>query len=196
MKLLCPLGHEYRTRHFERERDEVACPICGGFLVTPFQRRAEARARARGGRLREISPAESAAAQRFHNAVTIGNPCWGREHRSGHRCGGALEAHHLLPKEWIHRQLGSSLPLAELLEVKYSPRLGLSVCADLHGRIESRSEIVFFDEVPVATTEFVAVLDLEYPGRGFLGRLETESPPRMKESTYDHQSGTDKSGGG
>lgn len=178
MKLFCPNGHVYRTRHFRRESDEVRCPACGAYLETGMQKRSRAKARSAGGQLRKLSAAESAAAARFH-AIVCSDPCWGISHREGHRCSERLEAHHLITKSWIQVQL-RSMPESVMLAVKYSPLLGVPLCDDLHRAITDGMEAIYFDEVGREAISYAREFDRVRPtgSMSFLARLEVECPAR------------------
>ena len=176
MKFHCRNDHEWKSKAFRPEPHENFCPSCGV--------RAEPSLKAKPtslGKLRETSTAEAQAAARFHQIVTEW-PCWARGRRSPHTCRGPVDAHHLVPADWI-RQTYGDLPESGLLRILYAPIIGAPACREgFHGPLETRMEVIYFEELDPELIEFCEKVDESYPDRpSMLGRLELESP-RKKEA--------------
>lgn len=187
MKLCCQNGCTidgkpyYKTREFERQPDETHCPECGdGRLLTGMERNARKKASQRNGRLRNQSDAESRAAEEFHERVApSGEACWAKTARHGHVCRGRIEAHHILPLDWWRKAFGD-LPEDELLALMYAPVIGAPLCGGFHVAVTpgvgGRKDFIYFNELDRELIEHCERLDLEYPNRGVLARLEFECP--------------------
>lgn len=197
MKLYCSVNEAhntpqkiYRTREFNRAPDETHCPqfdtdtgeICGGRLETGMERNARRKAARSNGRLRERTDAESRAAEEFHDRVApSGEMCWAKIARKDHVCRGHLEAHHILPVDFWRQRFGD-LPEEKLLALMYAPIIGAPLCGGFHADITpgvgGRRDRIYFDELDRELIEHCERLDLEYPGRGVLARLQLECPIR------------------
>jgi len=160
--LYCPEGkHEVKVA-FQPKPGERYCPDHGCHLQ-PLPKKPSANL---GGR-RE-SGAETRARQRFNRAVCR-RPCFFQRHREGHRCAFPLDPHHLVPKEWMRREL--DLPEDELIAVMYDPVIGAPLCRAAHQAVEARTDFIYWDELELEAVEFCE-------RHGMLGRLELESPQR------------------
>jgi len=184
MKLYCPYGCQidgneyYKTRHMNPEPDEANCPECWRRFITGMERNARKKASRNNGRLRTYTPLEAAAAEEFHDRVCSGEVCWARELREGHQCsGGELQSHHLIEAQWWRRIFGD-LPREELLKLVYNPIIGAPLCPGFHSAVTAKRERIYFEELDRELIEHCERLDIEYPNRGVLARLELESPFR------------------
>ena len=165
----------FKTEDFERQPHETNCPKCGARLETGMERNARKKAAKRGGRLRDQSDAESRAAEEFHDIVaSLG--CWAKENRQGHICSGRVEAHHILEAQWWRRVFGD-LPEEKLLALVYAPVIGAPLCGRFHAGVTANREFIYFNELDRELIEHCERLDLEYPSRGVLARLQLECPP-------------------
>jgi hypothetical protein len=158
MQLYCPEGHEVKVR-FQPTAGERFCPEHGCPLRSPQRQRS-------GGK--SESGAERRARMAFNRAVCEW-PCFFQRHREGHHCSFPLDAHHLVPKEWIKREL--DLPEDELIAVMYNPLIGAPLCRGAHQSVEARTQFIYFNELSPECIEFCE-------RHGMLGRLEIESPQR------------------
>lgn len=173
MKLYCREGHPYSTKGFQRQPWEVECPECGGRLETGMERNSRSRA-GRGLTSVEV-PALAEAHLHFSQAVCSW-PCWARENRTGHRCWGPVDSHHLAPASWI-KQTYRDLPDDELAAILYAVILGCPACRLFHEGLENRSEIIYFEELDPELIDFAQRVDRQYPGRpSLVARLGLESP--------------------
>ena len=202
MKLYCQRNDAhngskiFKTEGFERQAHETHCnqvdpetgEICDGRLETGMERNARKKAASRGGRLRNQSDAESRAAEEFHELVApSGEICWAKEARPGHRCRGNVEAHHVIEANWWRTAFGD-LPEEELLKLVYNAVIGAPLCAGFHAdvtpRVGGKRDHIYFGELDRELIEHCERLDLEYPGRGVLARLQHECPMSpVKEGT-------------
>jgi hypothetical protein len=203
VKLYCENGCKpYRTRDFNRAPDETHCPTCGGRLSTGMERNAKKKASQRAGGLRDISDAEVAARREFSRLV-LEWPCWALKHRpcqqcegrgfnegtgevcslcngdGAHHCRGRKNAHHLLPVDWLRATYGD-LPEADFLEIAFAPIIGCPACQhNFHAALESRADVIHFDELDEELIEHCKRIDARYPQRpSMLHRLQVESPER------------------
>lgn len=107
------------------------------------------------------------------------------------RCGGIMDAHHLLPKTWLKSEFPHGVnvhaeftdrgdgvtdevhvirPLAALLN---DPRNGIIACRDHHDRIENARIPIYRADLPARVWEFAAEL-----GDRAVARLERDYPER------------------
>lgn len=119
------------------------------------------------------SKAEKAARERF-NEVVKSWPCLFSRTRRNHKCDGELDAHHLIPKNFIRFRL-SKLPESELLPILFSPQIGAPLCRRAHEQVTRKMDYVYFDELSEECLELVASLP-----DFMLLRLEIESPKRER----------------
>jgi hypothetical protein len=203
MKLYCSKNEDhnaprriYKTEEFNRLPHETNCrqvdpetgEICDGRFETGMERNARKKAARRSGRLRDQSDAESRAAEEFHEIVApSGEVCWAKEARSGHVCRGNVEAHHIIEASWWRSAFGD-LPEEELLKLVYNPVVGAPLCSGFHAdvtpRVGGKRDHIYFAELDRELIEHCERLDLEYPGRGVLARLQHECPlAPVKEGT-------------
>ena len=104
--------------------------------------------------------------------------------RPRHQCDGALDAHHLVEKQWIRQYFGD-LPDDEFLAILFSPQIGCPLCRAGHERVKALR--VYRDELTEECIEFCEDVDRRYgdvrmPGGAkrpsMLARLERECPIR------------------
>lgn len=127
----CPEGeHEVKVA-FQPTAGERDCPT-HGCALRPLPKKA---GRQLGS---DRSSEETKARQRFNQEVRA-SACFysevieagGEKRRRGHVCTYPLDAHHLVEKQWIRRELGD-LPEDELLEILYNPAIGAPLCRAGH----------------------------------------------------------------
>jgi hypothetical protein len=161
--MLCPDGdHEVKVR-WNASAGERFCPTHGCALRSLPKKRSTGR--------RSESAAETRARQAFNQTVCA-YPCFFQRYREGHVCDYPLDAHHLVPKQFLRQRLGDR-PEEELLEVLYNPLIGAPLCRAAHNSVESRADHIFWDELSADCVRFVTALPAFV-----LIRLETESPRR------------------
>lgn len=190
MKLYCSNGctPPFKTEGFERQPHETHCDQagCDGRLLTGMERNARKKASRNNGRLRNQTDAESRAAEEFHELVApTGEACWAKEARYGHVCSGNLEAHHIIPLDFWRRAFGD-LPEEERLKLMYAPVIGAPLCGRFHASITpsvgGKKDTIYFTELDRELIEHCERLDLQYPDRGVLARLQHECPIREEAS--------------
>lgn len=205
MKLHCPQGHVIEGLPFNTRG--AICPEHNVPLKTGMQmRQGKGLKRSSGFRRQNESPAEREARQEFHRVVCR-DGCWARRYRpcsiclgkgetpsivdgrvfccstcdgtGQHVCSGPVFGHHLLPYEWLKRVF-SDLPESEFLAIAYNPLIGAPACTfNFHAALESRSALIYYDELEPELIDWLKELEGKYPGRpSLLGRLELESPKR------------------
>ncbi len=163
----CRNGHAWEgksslSRKFHSS--ELRCPECGSQNEPGMKSRA-----------RSESPAVAEAHTRFSELVTEW-PCWAKSHRSGHRCWGPVDPHHLVPAEWIRRTF-ADLPDDDLALILYEPVIGAPVCRAYHEALENRSEVIAWHELDDEAKIFCRRIDEQYPGhQSMYERLKLESP--------------------
>jgi hypothetical protein len=176
VKLLCPDGkHEVKVR-FNPAPGERFCPEHGCSLVKPPKSM-------RGQSQREGLPGEKAARGRFRSVVTQ-RPCFfldrdemGERRRPDHSCTYPLDAHHLLPKGWLRREL--DLPPEDLVAVMWNPIIGAPLCRAAHEAVERGVAYIYRDELEPDLVAFCERFDTQNPGqRSLLERLFLECPER------------------
>lgn len=165
MKLWCREddGHLVTVR-MQPSPGERYCPDHGCPLVPMPKERKPA------GVGRRESSAETRARQAFNRAVCEW-PCFFQRHREGHTCAYPLDAHHLVPKQFLRLRL--ELPEDELLEVLYNPLIGAPLCRSAHNAVEARADFIYRDELSPECLRFVASLP-----SFVLIRLEEQCPSR------------------
>lgn len=164
MKLYCPEddGHLVKVG-FKPSAGERFCPDHGCAL--------RAAAPKRRGSGRSESEAERRARMSFNRAVCEW-PCFFQRHREGHHCTFPLDAHHLIPKQFIRQRL--EVPdEAELLAVLYHPLIGAPLCRAAHEAVERGGDRIYWEELSEECIRFVAGLP-EF----MTLRLEEECPKR------------------
>lgn len=178
MNLFCPDGgHEVKVR-FNPVPGERFCPEHGCSLVKPPKSM-----RSQGQR--EGLPGEKAAKVRFRQVVCA-NPCFfldcdeaGERRRPDHHCSYPLDAHHLIPKSWIKREL--TLPPEEIVEIAWNPLIGAPLCRGAHNQVEQGTAYIFRDELEPDLIAFCERFDAEHSDqRSLLERLYLESPERSE----------------
>lgn len=175
MKLLCRDGeHEVKVR-FNPAPGERFCPEHGCQLVRlPKAQRSSPK---------ENLPGEKAARANFSRVVKA-NPCFfldtddfGNRRRPDHVCTYPLDAHHILPKGVLKREL--SLPPEEMVELIWNPLIGAPLCRAAHHLVEVGSDHIYWDELNPELIAFCERFDATHAGeRSLLHRLQLESPER------------------
>lgn len=149
------------------------------YLYTKALSRKTKTRRAALGRSRRVeSKAEKRAREEFNETVTAW-PCLFSETRRGHVCDGRLDAHHLVPKQFIRTRF-STLPEPDLLAILFHPHIGAPLCRVAHEQVTRRSEYVYWHELSEECLELVGSLP-----DFMLLRLEAESPKRKLPSSPD-----------
>lgn len=178
MKLLCPDGgHEVKVR-FNPAPGERFCPEHGCSLIKPPKSSGLNSAR------REGLPGEAAARSRFAQVVKQ-RPCffldvdeYGERRRPDHVCTYPLDAHHLIAKGWIRREL-SSMPDDELVELMWNPLIGAPLCRGAHNQVERGTGFVYRDELNPDLIAYCERFDAQHPEqRSILERLYLDCPVR------------------
>lgn len=175
MNLFCREGDhlvKVRTNPVPGER---FCPDHGCELVRPPR---ELRSKSKAG-----LPGEQAARRRFRQVVCA-HPCFfldyteaGDRRRPDHKCTYPLDAHHLIPKGWIKREL--SLPPDELLALMFNPIIGAPLCRGAHEAVERGADFIYRDELAPDLIAFCERFDAQHPDeRSLLERLHLDSPVR------------------
>lgn len=172
----CPNNHEWRGLSKLSAKFDPACllcPTCGA--AAKFGRKAPA-STGFGVKAQAETPEHRAARERFNRLVGEW-PCWAKAHRAGHRCRGPVDAHHLVPKDFIQQVFGD-LPEDELLLILFEPAIGAPACRFVfHDALERRSDVIAWHELDDEAKLFCRSVDERHPGRrSMLGRLELESP--------------------
>jgi hypothetical protein len=115
--------------------------------------------------------AERIAREEF-NRVVLAWPCLFTL-RPGHVCDGPLDAHHLVPKNFLRHRF-SHLPLKQLLAILFDPRIGAPLCRyGAHDPVTHRTAFVYREDLSHECLDFVTSL----PSFVLL-RLEEECPRR------------------
>lgn len=174
MKLLCPDGrHEVKVR-FNPAPGERFCPEHGCSLV-PLPKGS-------GGQSKQGLPGEKAAKSRFRQVVCA-RPCFfldsefGERRRPDHTCSYPLDAHHLIPKGWLKRNL--SIPPEELVEIMWNPIIGAPLCRKAHDAVERRTAYIYRHELNPDLIAFCERFDSEHPDQpSLLALLYNECPER------------------
>jgi hypothetical protein len=167
MKFTCPAGHNWKSQRFQPQPWESICPECQLPALPSLKAK-----QARPGLSAVESPQERELHAHFTQAVTAW-PCFfsdrvdNRKRRPDHKCWGPIDPHHLVPVEYMKRQLG--LPF----EVMYDPILGVPLCRLAHEAVERSIERIYWDELDPDCIDFCAK-------HGLLPRLELESPKRRE----------------
>lgn len=147
MMLYCPDGeHEIKVR-FNPVPGERWCPEHGCALSKLPKSGLSDQQTAREG-----LPGEKAARSRFRQVVTA-RPCFfldiddfGERRRPDHVCTYPLDAHHIIPKGWIKREL-SMLPADELVELAWNPLIGAPLCRGAHEAVERGVADIYWHEL-------------------------------------------------
>jgi hypothetical protein len=129
--------------------------------------------------LKRTQPKESTAEQLYReefNEAVKAWPCLFSESRRRHVCDGELDAHHLVPKNFLRFRL-SDWSERDLLEVLFHPHIGAPLCRRAHELVTVKAEYVYWDELSPECLDFVSSLP-----DFVLMRLEKESPKRKLES--------------
>lgn len=187
MRLYCPEegGHEVKVR-FQPSQGERFCPDhrC---LLLPLSVAKRSKAMGRVGR-RESSTEERA--RKHFNAVVTARRCYfsdttfaGEPRRPGHKCRYPLDSHHLIPKEWMRREL--DLPEDELIAVMFNPLVGAPLCRAAHDAVECRTDFIYLEEIDDDLIDLCERFDRQHPGcRSLLARLEIESPKQEEQALH------------
>jgi hypothetical protein len=156
---------------------------------------------------RKESKAERAARDHF-NATVKGRGCWfadsrpceecdgtgwwsdwnGEEGGAGrcglcegdgkHRCDGPLDAHHLVPKQFLRKRFQGVLPEDQFVAILFNPKIGAPLCRKAHDRIESGADRIYWDDLTDECIDHVFSLP------DFVAlRLEEDCPKRDPETT-------------
>jgi hypothetical protein len=91
-----------------------------------------------------------------------------------HRCGGGrLDAHHLVPKDFLRKRFQGILPESELVAILFNPKIGAPLCRKAHDRIEAGFDRIYWEDLTEECVEYVFSLP------DFMAlRLEEECPKR------------------
>jgi hypothetical protein len=133
---------------------------------------------------REGLPGEKAARSRFRSVVTS-RPCFfldtddfGERRRPDHICTYPLDAHHIIPKGWIKREL-SSLPADELVELAWNPLIGAPLCRGAHEAVERGVADIYRDELNPDLIAYCERFDAAHPDqRSLIEQLVSRCPKR------------------
>lgn len=179
MQFHCPQdgGHEVKVR-FDPAPGERFCPE-HGCPLHPLS--------GMGGQpQREGLPGEKAAKANFRRIVTR-RPCFfldrdefGDRRRPGHTCTYPLDAHHLLPRSWLKREL--NLPPEELVAVMWDPLIGVPLCRAAHAAVERGVADIYREELNPDLIAWCEEFDAEHPDeRSLVEQLISRHPPRPRE---------------
>jgi hypothetical protein len=175
--LWCPVAEHAVGVKSSAPAGERFCPEHGCELVRPPKEH-----RKPSGR--QGLPGEQGARTRFRQLVCA-RPCFflqtderGEQRRPGHTCRYPLDAHHVLSKGWLKREL--DLPPSELVALMYDPIIGDPLCRKAHDAVEySPDEYIYRDELNPDLILFCERFDAEHPEqRSLLARLYVECPER------------------
>jgi hypothetical protein len=163
----CPTGHRWRSK-FQPSPRELFCKDCGECAFPSLL------AKSTGPGLKAIpeTQAEREIHGRFSDLVTewgcfFADRIDGRKRRPNHLCWGDIDPHHIVPVDYMEKQLG--LPF----DVMYDPLLGVPLCRVGHTEVEDRNDFIYWDELDPEAVDFCRK-------HGLLPRLELESPRRGK----------------
>lgn len=104
--------------------------------------------------------------------------------RPGHRCSYPLDAHHLVPKQFVTANF-SDLPPDAYLAIIFNPLIGAPLCRRAHDQVTLHHESIHWEELRVEAIEFCESVDrtwLEIPTssgtrrQSMLERLKLENP--------------------
>lgn len=141
---------------------------------------------------RDELPGEKMALARF-KFVVCERRCFfldvdeaGDRRRPDHTCRYPLDPHHLIPVQWMKREL--SLPPEELVALISNPLLGAPLCRKAHDAVEySPDEHIYRDELNPDLVAFCERFDVEHPGqRSLLEQLYLRCPVREEQPTHAH----------
>jgi hypothetical protein len=174
MQMYCPEGkHEVPVRSMNQVRGERFCPEHGCEMRQVRKQRGA-----------PALPSEKAASAHFCRVV-CSKPCFfldrtefGERRRPGHTCRFPLDPHHLIPQDFLKREL--DLPPDELVAVMYEPIIGAPLCRKAHDAVEYQpDEHIYRDELNPDLILFCERFDAQHPGqRSLLERLYLECPER------------------
>jgi len=179
VKLFCRDGeHEVKVR-FNPVPGERFCPEHGCALSRPPKSGLSNKQTSREGLL-----GEARARSRFRQVVTA-KPCFfldrdefGERRRPDHSCTYPLDAHHIIPKGWIKREL-SMLPAAELVELAWNPLIGAPLCRGAHEAVERGVADIYRDELNPDLFAYCEQFDADHPDlRSLVEQLVSRCPAR------------------
>jgi hypothetical protein len=171
MKLYCPEdgGHVFKVGGNPPPGERV-CPVHRGDHCNPPPPATDNLSSLSRSR-RSESAAERRAREDFNRAV-MQWPCFFHRHREDHVCDYPLDAHHLIPKDFIRLRF-SELEEEELLPILFNPLIGAPLCRLAHNQVEGRVDYIYFEELSPELLAYVGGLP------DFMQmRLEEESPKR------------------
>ena len=171
MRLYCPEGdgHVVMVR-FQPSAGERFCPEHGRHLLSADF------SKPRSGLSRASKPTETPEHRRARDAferAVCAYPCFFQRNREGHVCSFPLDAHHLIPKQFIKQRL--DLPEDELLAILFHPLIGAPLCRAAHDAVERGTDRIYWDELSPECIQFASPPSLPE----FMAlRLEKECPKR------------------